>query len=651
MAQPNEEKLLEAIQRDDVKAFTALSEETRCGNYRLGRFPVLSLLYLYRARKILSMHREKLLKITSWTEIKEPAIVAKRFSDKAGKCLRLYFNEVVTPIEMLLILDRTKEVKKMYPLVKASEAVKARLQSVYSIKYSLRIRFEGNEILIDRRPLNKREKKRIFALCAGSFLAAAIVIAAPVTAVSLNSYRSGGDVTRLSHINFAANTTYTLKNDIKIPANYSVKKVNCTIIGEGNKLILGKNATLGEFSGKMSDLNVETEGSPVFSVCTPAATLQNVNVSVNANVSVSGQGTALIALYNYGVFDGVNVEVSGTLSALAGKLNGTQELVFGGLVANNAYTTFYSQVYYGTIKNCSVHYSDFTLKGELAANASFGGIVGVNNGIVESCTVTGSIAADTFDLGGVCYINNNTLSKDACEANLSQRAEDEGWTPIVAGIAIENAAVVEQCKNTGALRVTGADAVICGGIAARVYGTIDYCLSSGDIFLEAKSAYAGCIFGRSEVISDGWYVYCGFANNCIAEGKITASLHGEEKSCVGGVGGFVQEGLLGIGSYIGGGAKNCFFLGEVEGEFTYFGNIIGVCAEDIYESNSYTSNGEAHVNFEENYYLDNRLPSFGAVVSTDEEFREVGGKGAFPLTAEEIKGKEAYQKILQKLGV
>ena len=108
MAQLNEEKLLEAIQKDDIKAFDALMEEAQCGVYRLGRFPVLSLLYLYKSRKILSSYEEKFIKTASWEELKEPASVAKEFSGRAGKCLRLYLSEIVSPLEMLLILDENK---------------------------------------------------------------------------------------------------------------------------------------------------------------------------------------------------------------------------------------------------------------------------------------------------------------------------------------------------------------------------------------------------------------------------------------------------------------------------------------------------------------------------------------------------------------
>lgn len=673
MAQSIEERLLEAIEKDDIKAFDALMEEAPCGAYRLGRFPVLSLLYLFSARKITSAHEETFAKISAWKPLSEPASAARLFAERAGKCLRLYLSEVVSPPEMLLILDRTKQLKKIYPLTRPSEAAKERLKTIYSVKYSLEVRFEGNEIILDRRPRSRREKKKIAIVCLSCILAATLAVATPVTVVSLLPKRAEGEVTKLSHIDFSAQTTYTLKADITIPDNYSVEKVNCSFIGGGKKFVFGKNATLGEFSGTLSDLEIQTAGSPIFTACTEKAVLSDVTVNVDADIK-SSAGSALIALTNCGTFDGVTVNVGGKISAFGGASDDTEELIFGGMVALNSYSgATPQQRTYGTIKNCTVHYSNLSLMGELSANATFGGIVGVNDGIVQDCKVTGAIFADTFDLSGACYVNYNLLSGIVNEANLSQTADIDDWTPIVGGIVTENVATVEYCTHTGKITVEGSDAVICGGISARTYGRNNYCMSTGDISVTGKDIYAGGIFGRSEIIRDDWYIYCGFADHCIASGKIEAAL-GEGTSCIGGIGGLIQEGkfyqyvydasglpmtdddgnFLTEPVYLGGGITNCIFLGEIEGSGNYIGNIVGVCGEEIYEHNSYISDNTEHQNFDGNYYLENDLPSFGAVVAGvagEEIFREVGGKGATLATGEEIKETEIYKDILEKLGM
>ena len=645
MAQPNTQQLLDIIERDDLNAFNALMKDARCGNYRLGRFPVLSLLYLYRARKILSAYEAQFIKIPSWEELSEPASILKKFSRVAGKCLRLYFGEVVSPLEMLLMLCEEKKVKKLYPQVKCSEGVKGRLKAIYAIKYALKAEFKGNEILFERRPLNRREGQRILAICLSCVFAASVVIAVPVSATALFGKRKGGDITRASHIDFSAHTTYTLQRDIKISTRYAGKALNCNIEGNGHKLILEKGATLGALNGELSGVEIQTSGSPVFSVVGPTAAITDVTVNVKGNLTKTAQGAALIAETNYGRIDGVTLNVSGSLSALAGRMDGTDELIFGGMVVTNSYAVTPTQIYYAVIENCTVNYHDFSLKGETMANATFGGIVGVNSGIVKDSTVTGSITADTFDLGGACYVNGNLLQGITNEANLSQTALGDGWTPIVSGIVVENASRVEACKNTGSITAIGVDSVISGGIAARTYGSIKECLSSGNISVTGQSVYAGNIFGRSEVTSDARFIYFGTTNACMGTGNIEVTGGGEE-SCVGGIGGFVQAGTTET-SYLGGGATNCIFTGEIKGEFSYQGGIVGACSEVMYDYNFFTLNGVEYVNFEGNYYLESGLPSIGAAISSEGKFKPVAGKGAVKATYEEIKKTETYLSLAE----
>ena len=707
MAEINEEKLLEAIQKDDIKVFDSLMENAQYGAYRLGRFPVLSLMYLYNSKKITATYEEKFVKITAWEELKEPTLVAKTFSEKAGKCLRLYLNEVVSPLEMLLILDKQKQLKRVYPLVKPSNAVKDRLKSIYSVKYSLNVEYEGDNIKIDRRPLSSREKKKIATIILCSFLAVAVAVAAPVTAVSLlperqestagggntadgenNGTGDGGsgeakEVTQLSQIDFGKNTTYTLKNDITVPASYAGKKMSCTIAGDGNKLVFERGATLGEFSGKIEGAKIETSGSPLFTVISEKGEISGVTVNVTADIQTS-QSSAFVAAANYGKIDGVTLSVSGRVSAVAG----SSEVSFGGMVVGNYYT---SSTSYGTISNCTVNYSGFSLVGETRANGAFGGIAGYNYGAIQGCRVTGAIESDTFDLAGICVENGGLLREDINEANLSQTSSDEGWSPVVGGIAYVNTDTVwdcenrgalfakstgsseegtlavsvagivvanylqylgyfgydyyygqiEGCVNSGAIFAEGNETVIVGGIVAQVGTPISYCMSSGDISAVGKTVYAGGIAGRCEIL---FYNYWCFVTYCISESKIDVTA--EDPSCVGGIVGFVRQGLSGT-EYFGGGVQNCIFTGECISKVDYFGSIVGACGREIYRQNSYYSSDVEYHNFDNNYYIGG-FSAFGAVVNDAEEFVVVEDKGATVIdgNAEEL---ELYKEITKKL--
>lgn len=657
MAESFEQKLLSAIMADDLKAFDAMNESAQLGSCKLGRFPVLSLLYLYGSRKILAAYEERFLKITTWQSFAEPASVSMTFAKRAGKCLRLYFDEVVTPIEMLLILDKTAKVKAAYPIARPSEAIRGRLKKIYDIKYAKGVTFRGRGIELERRPLNKREKKRLALAVVSCVLAVVIIASSIVAAALLLPNRAKGEVTKLSQIDFSARKTYVLKRDIVVPAEFTAEEIYCTIRGGKGRLIMQKGATLGTLMGTFENLEIFTEGSPIFKVCTNLGNIKNVTVNVTADVETA-ENTAFVAVTNYGFIDGLTLNVSGKARALSsGDQN--QETLFGGIAARNTYSvTTSNKRIFGEIKNCMVNYQDFSLEGELQANASFGGVAGENESTVQDCAVSGRIFADTFDCAGACCTNYYTVSRVENSADISQTARDEGWTSVVGGLVIENAGEIEYCKNFGKLSVQSASAAICGGICARTYFNTDYCLSSGEIEVSAQYAFVGGIFGRSEVVTQGGYVYIGIADHCVSDAKITVTANAEETSCVGGIGGLVQEGSFTQHTpeetvvYWGGGVTNCAFLGEIECAAEYTGGIVGVSGANIYAQNSYATSAGTERNFEGNYYIAGDGAAFGATVAVENEeevFAQVSDKGATAASEETIKNTDLYKGILEEL--
>ncbi|MCI8420738.1 MAG: hypothetical protein HFE34_00440 [Clostridia bacterium] len=688
MAQSIEDNLLQVIKKDDIKEFDALMEKAQCGAYRLGRFPVLSLLYLYKSRKILSAYEEMFLKTTNSVTLSEPAEISRKFSAKAGKCLRLYLNEVVSPLEMLLILDRTKHLKKVYPMTNLSSAVKQRLKSIHYIRYSLSVKFEGSEIIIEKRPLTYREKKKIATICLSAFLVILIVIGASITTSIVSPKRLD------KYIDLSANEEFILEHDVYVPKNYSIEEVNCTIIGNGHKLIFRKGAKIKTFNGKLSDMTIESSGKAVFTTISENASLENVTVNVKSSIATA-ESNAFVAITNYGSMDGVKVNVSGTLST-AKEVAG--EITLGGMVYGNA----------GTIKNCAVNYSQFSLNGKAntGANTSFGGIVGINNGNVQDCLVVGKITADTADVAGVCLINNYVISDTVNQADISQKSDIAGWSPIACGIVLRNyylvkncensglisaissseqtgtgdgapsvtsagisylnggGASIEMCKNVGEISAIGNGEAITGGISATSYGYIYNSINSGDISVKAQTVYAGGILGSGEVAIDSRYIYFANVDSCISQGKINVTA--DNIAYVGGIAGKIGEMEIeqykvdedgnfikgDDGQYVtemvyrGGRVIKSYFTGELTSEVAYFGNMVGVCGMNIYQSNSYTSGTDEFRNFEDNYYLDNSLGAFGATMSGDDILGANENKGATTATLEEILNLRAYKSII-----
>ncbi|MDE6201294.1 MAG: hypothetical protein K2M47_05400 [Clostridiales bacterium] len=582
MAQSIEQRLLQAIKNDDLKAFDALGKTARIGAYRLGRFPVLSLLYLYKSRKILAAHELEFLKINSYEKIDkcsvsgkkhaqavksmsarfsdgvdrisppaeiekingyekktEPLELSVKFSSVAGKCLRLYYNEVVSPLEMLLILDKTKRLTRVFSYADTTKEIRARLQSIYSIKYALNVRFEGENIIIDKRPLSYREKKKILTVCLCSALGVAVAVCVPTITVALMPVRVEGEVNKLSDINFAAHKEYVLKRDIVL--NKAVDEVNCTIRGNGHKLIFDNGAAFATLNGALTDMTIESSGGALFYTVSNSARVTDVTINVEGYV-LSNESTALVAVVNYGEFDGVTVNVRAIADAENPNDGTTAELTFGGIAMNNGaiFNNKTQEVDFGVIKNSTVNYFQLELSGEASANTAFGGIAGFNNGYLQDCTVTGEIIANTVDVAGVCVVNNGEIIGCVNNADIAQTSGNENWNPIACGIVMTNSYLVNNCENTGNISAVStcetesenARSAIAAGIAyvnsnANIVPYIVNCANTGDV---ESSAVGGNSYAAGVCMSSS-----GGIEQCTNSGAISAESGNGYETLVGGI--------------------------------------------------------------------------------------------------------------------
>src|SRR5574344_811624 len=102
-------ELYSAVKTDDLKKFDGYTVDSGgCGNICYGRFPVLSLIVLFGAKKLFRKYAETFFKCSDYVTVPEPADASVAFAARAGKCLRLYLDaETVSPLEMLMILDKT----------------------------------------------------------------------------------------------------------------------------------------------------------------------------------------------------------------------------------------------------------------------------------------------------------------------------------------------------------------------------------------------------------------------------------------------------------------------------------------------------------------------------------------------------------------
>ena len=213
-----------------------------------------------------------------------------------------------------------------------------------------------------------------------------------------------------------------------------------------------------------------------------------------------------------------------------------------------------------------------------------------------------------------------------------------------------------------------------GGIAARTSSWLNNCLASGEITVTAKTVYAGGVLGAGEVdiqtnIFGSSTVYCGTVYHCISGSKINVTVTDNTPAHIGGIAGYIRQldieqqkrddkgnllydddkNPITYTVYFGGGVTDSYFIGEYRSSASYFGNIVGVCGANIYETNSYTAGNEEYHNFENNVYVSNSMSALGSTITSDGEYVLAADKGATSATLEVIQNSEIYKSILSAL--
>lgn len=515
------EKVYTAIEKDDVNALDALRQEGNPGAVRFGRFPALSVVYLLGAGKIAKKYEEDLVKITSFIDAPEPSDLSAAFRKKAGKAMRLYLEETVSPVEMLVILGETKKATALFPIARPTVAQKERIDKIYSMLFDSEVTYQAGGVVFAKRPMTARRKKRIILSAVSAFLCVALCVATPfvvnvfVPFIGIGNEQNaevtdpentvpGGEtdvpgaetpepgtgeseqdsgneakeVTKFVSVSSpeqldlaASDTRYTLENDLVLP-DLSDKTVSCELDGNGH--------------------TVTAATYPLFSGIT--GSVENVVFTVTGDREIEDD-FAFLATKNTGAIKNVQATISGAFTVTATPEEGG-ETSFAGLVVENG----------GTMENCTVTLS-LTITGTVATNATFAGVCSVNNGTMTSCMSSGSVTADTCDLAGVCATNNSTLSQCKNGADLSQTTVEQKWSPVVAGVSATNNGILSGCANEGAITLT------------------DNYLTDGEITDSAQAHAAGIVAKNFTPPSSTGFFYLPIVSlsSCENSGKITAN--------------------------------------------------------------------------------------------------------------------------------
>lgn len=626
-------QLFDAVKKDDCETFFNLTKNTRLGSTCFGRFPVLSLMYLYGSDKLVKNFEKKLLDVGVYTVVDEPEEIYPVFKEKAKKCLRLYVDKdaVVSPLEMLLILGRGAHFWHAYPSAAKNATVKNNINAICNMVYGSPPTKKSGRLAAPVLPLKKKNKILVLAAFVVAGVFALLAVFGFIFGVSTNGK------TEKSPFIVAGGESFTQALNKAQERYYDAR-------GEGSAaktyLELSRDVTIDSLNGFTEHLFADIDGNGYKITFTQPLTKSVFNYIVGNVTDVTFVFTLDMTVKDF----------TGALANVVtadGSLTDCVFLVGGSITVQSDYE--YSADYFpiglaigangGKITGCTVTTADLTVTGYEHANFVLGGLVGVNEGEITDCKSSLSgVTVDTVDFGGVVAFNQKgKVEKCESELDLSLTTRAGNWLINAGGICYSNLSALTECRVTGELIVNSAQAsgVLLGGITVYNQNVIKKCSNSANMTVNADGGstaeiYLGGIAAvNSKKSEDNPTVRI---ENCFADGKIQVNVSGDGKK---------KPFIGGICAQSGAELKNNFFNGSITAEKTdtaYIGGITAGISEEIaseptefLSENYYTGNG----------YTDGVAFKFdekGLITSLDRV------EGIEYCTEEELKAKEIYRQ-------
>ena len=448
------QKLFSAIQSDDVLAFSDIvSRDTKCLQMRFGRFPVLSLCYLFNSKKIIKIYGQKLSGKSNDIIVDEPIEAYIKFKNIAGTRLRHYPEECSVPPETML---------EMMPAQKMSPRNK-RIITVAALAV-------------------------VLVLIITSILTP-IIVSAAGTGSESNPYK----INTVSQLSLAKKDKhYILKNDLVLPSRFIISDFQGTLDGAGHRLTVSTQGTMVISNNHSFFINKNT------------GTIKNIKFNINAQLSedkTSGELLVGLVVYeNKGSI--IDCIVDATITS-AGCSN--HNFAMAGFVALNG----------GMINNCKISEgsSFITLHTDVAGIAVYNS--GIIMNCENNATIKQTSESLFWNpcSNGIAIYNGLTITGDLTEAlilkcinygdiNVNVTAvntsEEYVLLSTASGIVNDNYpnGTIEKCKNYGKIIVEGRGRLqlSAAGITVKNYGEL---LNNGSI---------GDIKGT---IDDNGYLVCG----------------------------------------------------------------------------------------------------------------------------------------------
>ncbi len=472
-------QLLNAIRSDDKESFDAIIVNARYTTLSFGRFPLLSLIYLYNARAISKAYEKELISIKDYNFVDENEEAYQLFKQFAGRSLRLYANSdrVITPVEMLAVLEHDEKLKKLYKVDKSlfeesSEGEKS-LSYIYEATHGRTARSTEKGLKVSRRHLPKRKLATV--ILTSVLVAVFILFSAGFTGWTF-SFGDGSE-----------------NNPIKISSADGLTKMLAT----DDSCVLSKDIILdsvnlevyyGTLDGNGHTLYINNTVFPF--IDTLYGNISNLNIVFGELDITADNSVSLFTNHNKGEISHVTLNADCTFTVPTeedGKENPTR------------YISVVTQLNDGEIKNVAVN-GKINVSGSHTVNTYVSAVAGKNGGQILYCSTSEdmSVTTDTADIGGIVSENleGGTVSGCVNKASLSQTTAYGNWNPNVGGIAVTNDGSIIGCVNNGSLNASNSDTddsatenIYIGGITVSNNKAVNRCKNNGAINASGTTVY------------------------------------------------------------------------------------------------------------------------------------------------------------------
>ena len=509
------EEIFRAIKKDDVQSFEKCYQQGRTKELAFGRFPLLSLCYLYKARKIISKYEDELLRVKNYIQVEEKPEMYALFKSKAGRTLRIYVanNQMVHPLEMLAILNKATRLENVYKKALKTNQTIENLQTIEMIKSSTKIEASETKIKLPKQKISNELLKIAAIIVCVAFIFA---LAFSGLAVFIHFEGSGSEdnpysVTSMKQLNAAmeAGAYIVLNADIEgesISFDDYDKKIN----GNGHTITL---------TNQTSAIFKELSGN-----------IENVNFVITANYS-NNADSAILCTKNSGTITNVNITLDG-------------EIKYTGSAAgeNDVKVAIYTTENKGTIENCKLT-TTANIIGNGTSSIAFGGFASTNSGTIKSCEINGAINLDEIDGASTAYTNTGIIDSIINNASVKQTSNAFNVVVGIAGICLINDGTVSNAINNGRVEIVATNTkgvyINIGGIVCVNHAEINRCKNNGEVAGDCQlSQFAiGGITAYSEPNTSEARI-----ENCASIGKITmATVDTRTNGYMGGISGEVSN--------------------------------------------------------------------------------------------------------------